>query len=167
MTDVLLTIAEVVSDAPRDHRPAVREAAQASYHALFDVPADDPAPGVDRSLRHLIAARAAHLEGDGPAVEFYLESVDQGDAERLVEQGPDGLAGVRAPRRTRAALRYVDLLTTRPAASTADDLNGLLAAGWAPAEIVVISQIVGLVSYQVRVAQGLRVLDDLFGEDHR
>ena len=29
MTDVLLTIAEVGSDAPRDHRPAVRDAAQA------------------------------------------------------------------------------------------------------------------------------------------
>ncbi|MET0303489.1 MAG: hypothetical protein ABW040_05530 [Microbacteriaceae bacterium] len=165
MSDVLLTIAEVGSDAPRDHRPEVRDAAQASHHALFDVPADDPVPGVDRGLRHLVAARAARLEGDGAAAEFYLAQADAADAASLVHDGADGAAGVAASRRVRAALRYVDLLVERPAAATADDLNGLVAAGWSPAEIVVIGQIVGLVSYQVRVAQGLRILDDVFGED--
>ncbi|MCC2033908.1 hypothetical protein [Microbacterium allomyrinae] len=164
MTDVLLTIAEVGSDAPRDHRPTVRDAAQAAYHALFDVGADDPVPGVDRGFRHLVAARAARLEGDGPAAEFYLDGADVTDAVALVEDGPDGEAGVRATRRTRAALRYAELLVGSPAAATADDLNGLVVAGWSPAEIVVIGQIVGFVSYQVRVAQGLRVLDDVFEE---
>jgi len=167
MTDVLLTIAEVGSDAPRDHRPAVREAAQAAYHALFDVGADDPVPGVDRGFRHLVAARAARLEGDGAAAEFYLEDAAVTDAASLVLEGPDGTAGVRAPRRTRAALRFVELLTSRAAAATADDLNGLIQAGWTPAEIVVIGQIVGFVSYQVRVGQGLRVLDDIFEEAGR
>lgn len=165
MTDVLLTIAEVGSDAPRDHRPAVRDAAQAAYRALFDVPADDPVPGVDRALRHLLAARAARLEGDGAAAEFYLAETDGAGAASLVHDGADGVAGTAADRRIRAALRYVDLLVRRPAAGTADDLNGLVAAGWSPAEIVVIGQIVGLVSYQVRVARSLRILDDVFGED--
>lgn len=160
MTDVLLTIAEVDSDAPRDRRPSVRDAAQASYHALFDVPAGDPVPGVDRALRHLLAARAARLEGDGAAAEFYLEGALLPGASVLVHDGADGLAGITAPRRLKAALRYLDLLVGRPASATADDLNGLVVAGWTPAEIVVIGQIVGLVSYQVRVAQGLRVLED-------
>lgn len=166
MTDVLLTIAEVDSDAPRDHRPSVREAAQASYEALFAVPADDPVPGVDRALRHLVAARAARLEGDGAAAEFYLAGATLPGAEALVHEGADGAAGVASPRRLKAALRYVDLLVSRPAAATADDLNGLVAAGWTPAEIVVIGQIVGLVSYQVRVAQGLRALEDAAGGAH-
>ena len=166
MTDVLLTIAEVGSDAPRDHRPAVLDAAQAAYHALFDVGPDDPVPGVDRAFRHLVAARAARLEGDGAAAEFYLDDVALPGAASLVEDGADGEAGLRAPRRTRAALRHVDLLVQRPAAATADDLHGLIAAGWSPAEVVVLGQIVGLVSYQVRVAQGLRALDEIFpGED--
>jgi len=165
MTDVILEIAEVGSDAPRDHRPAVREAAQASYHALFDVPADDPVPGVDRALRHLFAARAAWVDGDAAAAEFYLDGTDVAAASALVHGGPDGEAGFRAARRVRAALRYVDLLIKRPAAATADDLGGLIAAGWSPAEIVVIGQVVGLVSYQTRVAHALRVLDDVFGDD--
>ena len=164
MTDVILEIAEVGSDAPRDHRPAVREAAQASYHALFDVPADDPVPGVDRAFRHLVAARAAWADGDAAAAEFYLAGADDAQAPALVQDGPDGAAGVRAERRVRAALRYADLLVTRPAAATADDLGGLIAAGWSPAEVVVIGQVVGLVSYQTRVAHALRVLDDAFSE---
>ncbi|KRA25747.1 hypothetical protein ASD65_15940 [Microbacterium sp. Root61] len=165
MTDVILTIAEVESDAPRDHRPAVREAAQAAHHALLEVPADDPVPGVDRATRHLIAARAAWVDRDAAAAEFYLQGATGPEASALVQDGPDGEAGVRAPRRVRAALRQVDLLITRPAAATGDDLNGLLVAGWSAAEIVVIEQIVGLVSYQTRVAHALRVLDDVFGED--
>lgn len=160
MTDVLLTIAEVESDAPRDRRPSVREAAQASHRALFDVTDADPVPGVDRALRHLLAARAARLEGDGAAAEFYLEGAAVPHASALVHDGADGEAGVASPRRLKAALRYVDLLVGRPASATADDLNGLVVAGWTPAEIVVIGQIVGFVSYQVRVAQGLRVLED-------
>ncbi|GGH34562.1 CMD domain-containing protein [Microbacterium album] len=164
MMDVIERIAEAGDDSPRDHRPVVREAAQASYHALFDVPADDPVPGLDRPTRHLLAARAAWLDGDASAAEFYLEGVADADVHKdLVVAGPDGAQGVRAPRRIRAALRFVDLLITRPAAATADDLAGLEGAGWSPAEIVVIGQITGFVSYQTRVAHGLRVLADAQG----
>ena len=165
MSDVIVEIAETTSDRARDHRPAVREAAQAAYAALFEVPADDPVPGVDRALRHLIAARAAWLDGDSAAADWYIAGTD-GSPETLdvVVNGPDGRAGRAAPRAVRAALRHVDLLVTRPAAATAEDLSGLIAAGWTPAEVVVIGQIVGLVSYQVRVAHALRVQEELFAE---
>ncbi|WP_036301728.1 MULTISPECIES: hypothetical protein [Microbacterium] len=162
MSDVILTIAEVGSDAPRDHRPAVRAAAQAAYEALLSVPAEDPVPGVGRGLRHLVAARAAWVDGDAAATEFYLDGADVPEASALVQEGPDGEAAARAGRALRAALRYVDLLVARPAAATADDLNGLRAAGWSAAEIVVMGQIVGLVTYQTRVVHALRVLDDAF-----
>ena len=165
MTDVIAEIAEAGSDAPRDHRPAVREAAQAAYDALFAVPASDPVPGVERALRHLIAARAAWVEGDRTAADWYLTgAAGIPDAVDLVTGGPDGAAGVRAPRALRAALRHADLLVTRPASSTADDLGALTSAGWSPAEIVVIGQVVGFISYQIRVAHALRVQDEVFGE---
>jgi len=166
VTDAILEFAEVESDAARDHRPAVREAAQAAYHALFDVPEDDPVAGVDRALRHTLAARAALVDGDASAADWYLAQVAADDAARnLVEGGADGVEGVRASRRIRAALRHVDLLVTRPAAATADDLAGLEAAGLSPAEIVVVGQIAGFVSYQVRVAHALRVLDDAYAQE--
>ena len=166
MTDVIRNIAEIDDDRPRDHRPVVREAAQSAYDALFAVPQDDPVPGVGRDLRHLIAARAAWLEADRSAADWYLARTGgMADAADLAVGGADGAAGVRAGRRLRAALRHVDALVTRPASTTADDLAGLGAAGWSAAEIVVLGQIVGLVSYQVRVAQALRVQDDLFGHE--
>lgn len=158
MTDVILQFAGADSDVPRDHRPAVRDAAQAAYESLFAMSATDPVPGVDRDLRHLVAARAAQLDGDRVAADWYRGGIEKiPDAADLIISGADGAAGIRAQRALRAALRYVDLLVTRPASATADDLRGLRAAGWSPAEIVVIGQIVGLVSYQVRIAQALRV----------
>ncbi|GAA3204114.1 hypothetical protein [Microbacterium terregens] len=161
MTDVIREIAETDSDAPRAHRPAVREAAQAAYDALFVIGADDPVPGVDADLRHLVAARAAWIDRDAAATEWYLDRTAHADAAALVTDGPDGAVGVRAPRRVRAALRHVDLLVARPAASTRDDLTALTASGWSAAEVIVISQIVGFVSYQVRVAHALRVQEEL------
>lgn len=161
MTDVILQFAAVDSDAPRDHRTAVREAAQAAHEALFAVPETDPVPGVDRDLRHLIAARAARLDGDRAAADWHRNRIQAiPDAADLITAGADGATGVRSHRALRAALRYVDLLVTRPASAAADDLNGLRAAGWSPAEIVVIGQIVGLVSYQVRIAQALRAQEE-------
>jgi Uncharacterized protein conserved in bacteria len=144
----------------------VRAAAQSAHDALFAVPAGDPVPTLGRGLRHLIAARAAWLEGDRVATDWYLQRVDDVDgASDLVVSGPDGPTGVAATRRLRAGLRHVELLVTRPAAATLDDMSGLSAAGWSPAEIVVLGQIVGLVSYQVRVAHALRVQEDFFAEE--
>lgn len=161
MTDVIREIAETDSDAPRAHRPAVRDAAQAAYDALFAVPADDPVPGVDADLRHLFAARAAWMDRDAAAAEWYLSRTAHPDAAALVSDGPDGEVGARVSRRVRAALRHVDLLVARPAASTRDDLTALTAAGWSPAEVILISQIVGFLSYQVRVAHALRVQEEV------
>ncbi len=166
MTDVIAETAEIRDDRPRDHRPAVRAAAQQAHDALFDVPVDDPVPGLGRELRHLIAARAAWLDGDRSAADWHLgRATGIVGAADLVTGGADGAAGTRAARSLRTALRHVDALVGRPASTTADDLGGLEAAGWSPAEIVVIGQIVGLVSYQVRVAHALRVQDEMFGDE--
>lgn len=162
MSDVILQFAGVHSDAPRDHRPSVRDAAQAAHEALFAVPTTDPVPGIDRDLRHLVAARAARLDGERAAAEWHRSRIQAiADADDLIDAGADGAVGTRSHRALRAVLRHVDLLVTRPGSAAADDLTGLRAAGWSPAEIVVIGQIVGLVSYQVRIAQALRVQEEI------
>src|SRR5690606_33020269 len=146
-------IAETSSDAPRDHRPAVRDAAQAAFEALFDVKAGDPAPAVDAALRHLLAARSSLLVGDRSAADWYLRrpaSVPHAGARRaavdlrlrraLASDGPP------AARRGPPALRSLALLVGRPAAATAHALNALTVATWVPVDIVVIGQIVGFIS---------------------
>ncbi|UOQ56649.1 hypothetical protein MUN78_13340 [Leucobacter allii] len=168
--DTLGTLAGLdreASERLRGHRPAVTEAAEASLHALFDVPEDDEAPGLDRRLRLVAAARAAHVDGSDAVAAFYaeqlLEEADDVDAPGLAELvtgGADGEAGRAAGRAERALLRHVDLLVQRPAAATSDDLDALAAAGWGVVEIVVLSQIVSFVTYQTRVVAGLAVLQE-------
>lgn len=159
MTDVIVTMAEVDEGATASHRPPVRAAAQRAYEALLLPTADDPVASLPASWRALIAARAAWVDGDAAAADFYLATADIAGAADLVQHGADGESGASSSRRLRAGLRQVDLLVTRPAAATSDDLAGLTAAGWTPAEIVVLNQIVGLVSYQIRIAHALRVGD--------
>ncbi len=163
MTDVIDAISGLdtaQSAALRGHRPDVVSSAQASYEALLPHSLDaDPVPGFGLPTRLLVAARSAQLEQSPAALAHYTDRL-AGHPEllALVQSGPDRGAGLRAARRERALLRHVELLVARPAATTASDLDALTAAGLAPAEIVVLSQIVSFVSFQVRIAQGLAVL---------
>ena len=50
------------------------------------------------------------------------------------------------------------MLVLHPRDAAAADLQALLDAGWSVEGIVTLSQLVAFVSYQVRVAAGLRVL---------
>lgn len=177
--DILGALAGLDSvDAERlqGHRPDVVEAAEASLHALFDVGADDEAPGLPRALRLLFAARAASVDGAPELADFFLELLDEeredtdaadasespgiDDARALAIGGVDSAAGRAGTRRLRAALRHVDLLVQRPAAATSDDLDALSAAGWSVTETVVLSQIASFVTYQTRVIVGLRALQE-------
>ncbi|MGK0722152.1 hypothetical protein [Leucobacter sp. W1478] len=153
----------------RGHRPAVIEAADRALEALFDVAEGDEAPGLTRSLRLLAAARAAIVDGAAELGAFYLEQVEEepGSAglhahayQLLAHGGSDSEAGLTASRRARALLRHTDLLVQRPAASTADDLTSLQAAGYSVQEIVVLAQVVTFVTYQARVLHGLRILEE-------
>jgi alkylhydroperoxidase domain protein len=62
------------------------------------------------------------------------------------------------PARLQAILRHTDLLSTHPVDSTPDDLQALADAGLATVEIVVLSQIVAFISFQVRVIAALQLI---------
>lgn len=166
MTDVIDAISGLdtaQSTALRGHRPDVVSSAQASYEALLPQSLDaDPVPGFELPTRLLVAARSARLEHSPAALAHYSERLaahaEHSALLAFVESGPDRGAGLLASRRERAILRHVELLVSRPAATTASDLDALTAAGLDPAEIVVLSQIVAFVSFQVRIAHGLTVL---------
>ena len=159
MTDVIDTLAGLTpaeSTELRGHRPDVVSSAQASYEALLPATLDaDPVAGLTLDERGLIALRSAIVEQSESAIAHYSDRTSLVD---LATDGPNGPLGLGASRRLRAILRHTDLLVLRPASSTAGDLVALKAAGLDEAEIVVLSQIVSFVSFQVRVAHGLRVL---------
>lgn len=163
MTDVIDDLAGLdaaQSTALRGHRPDVVSSAQASYEALLPQTLDaDPVPDFDLPTRLLVAARAAQLEQAATALAHYSQRLS-GSPELipLVESGPDQGAGLLASPRERAILRHVDLLITRPVATTEADLDVLQSVGLDAAQIVVLSQIASFISFQVRIVHGLTVL---------
>lgn len=141
----------------RSHRPDVVLQAQASYDAIFPSSmGGDSVPGFGLAWRLFVATRAAELEGHQQARQHYLSrllTVDPALAGALTQTGALPAAGP-------AVLRHTELLTRRPGLSAASDLAALQEAGLNEAEIVMLSQVVGFVAFQVRLAHGLNVLKE-------
>jgi CMD domain protein len=158
--DALDQFAGITADSPvgqlRAQQPAAVSAAQGSYLALLEP--DDPA-GVSRYEREAIALRVAVLTPSEPVADWHRERLRALGVTDLalaaIEQFPAGPD--LAPRET-AILQHTDLLTLNPGAATSAHLAELQAAGLSPRDIVTISQLIALVSYQVRVLAGLRLL---------
>ncbi|MCT9819153.1 CMD domain protein [Microbacterium sp. W1N] len=168
--------------AVRDERPQARENAQRSFEALLE-PAE---PGTfPLSERYAVAAFVARLHGFDAATDFYGDLLaDEAPAlvapvadaagaaattgpygqyrePGLQAEGVDGLrwsapAGVGA--RLEAALTHAHLLVFRPREARPEALQHLVDAGWSADDIVSLSQLIAFLSFQLRVAWGLRVL---------
>jgi alkylhydroperoxidase domain protein len=144
--DVIEAIAGLSVDSPlallRRGRPVATAHAQGSYTALFET---DAPRAFDRADRLTIAVRVGQLHRDANASAWYQQRLDEG-------------GGGKASERLDAALGHVELLTTRPAAATSDDLRSLVKAGLSVSDIVTVSQLASFLSFQIRVAAGLRLL---------
>ncbi len=123
--------------ALRAVRPDYVRYAQGSFEAMVTPP--NPV-GLTASERALVARRTAELSGDARLATRY--------AALPIAPGP----------RDAAILRHTDLLTLSPGQATRGDIDALRAAGLLPLEIVTLSQIVALVSFQVRVLAGMALL---------
>lgn len=136
----------------RSLRPQARENAQRSYEALLE-PAD---PGsVPLRERYAVAACVARLHGPGPAAELYLENLRDEDpalADRIAAEEDTG------EKHLDAGLAHAELLVLRPRDAAPSHLRALEAAGWDADGIVTLSQLVSFLTFQLRVAHGLRVL---------
>jgi uncharacterized protein YciW len=86
----------------------------------------------------------ASIERDSALVAHYQA--------RLNELGGD------RPTRLEAILEHVALVAENPGSATRARLERLAGVGLSPRDIVVVTQIVAFVSYQARVAAGLRAL---------
>src|SRR3954451_10110615 len=113
---------------------------------------------LDDSLGRAVDSAIGEARGDGP----YGHS-PPGPLKREDVPGPDyrASAGVRdalGPRLA-AAFEHAHMLVFHPRDAAPSYLQALIDAGWSTTGIVVISQIVAFLSYQIRVVAGLRVLN--------
>lgn len=142
----------------RHQRADVARYAQGSYHELLE---PEDLAGVSRQEREAIALRSAALAGSENVAEHHraqLRALGVADDEiAAIEASPLGNA---LPERLALILRHVDLLTLEPRAATPEAIQALQAGGLSARDIVIISQLIAFLSFEVRVLAGLRVLGE-------
>ena len=176
-------------DALRNKRPQARLQAQASHDSLFApvseadatklerfaiacfvaglheqpqiaafygkglVPADAPA-----MLQAAIGAAVATAKVEGPYGRYPKGPLSIEDQTGPVHHIAAPTREVLGPRLA-AAFEHAHMLVFHPRDSAPSYLQALIDAGWSTTGIVVISQLVAFLSYQIRVVAGLRVLN--------
>ena len=175
--------------AIRDQRPQARLHAQASYESLLSPLSDADASKVERfaiacfviglhgrpemesfyaaglagagapaGLKEAIAAAVAVARGKGPYGHYPKGPLSTEDESGHVHRLDAATRASLGPRLA-AAFEHTHMLVFHPRDSAPAYLQALIDAGWSTTGIVVISQLVAFLSYQIRVVAGLRALN--------
>ena len=113
--------------------------------------------GAPTAWKAAIASAVAAAKGQGPYGHYPKGPLS-------AEDKPGPLFKLGASERTAlgarlaAAFEHTHMLVFHPRDSAPPYLQALIDAGWSTTGIVVISQLVAFLSYQIRVVAGLRVL---------
>lgn len=158
-------LSAILGDAPagkierlRREKPNHTDELQAYYAAIFQ-PDAVSAAALPRATRTAVAVRVASHTGSTSVAAWYaaLAGQDGVDAATLAR-----LRDVATPwtgaSALDAAVRHADVLTARPVDARQSDLQALATAGYSPAAIVSLSQVIAFVSYQLRHIALLRAL---------
>lgn len=139
--------------ALRRQRDKVVAATQGSYDAMFS-PAVD---GLSVNERLLVALHACRVSKADSLAAHYRD--------RLVAEGADGavIAAVDAGKpvadaRLQAVLAFTGKLIERPIEGDKAAVQSLVDSGLSTPAIVAMSQLIAFLSYQIRVAAGLKAL---------
>lgn len=124
----------------------------AGFYAAALVAHDAP-PG----LAPAIAAEIAQGAARGPYGRYPAGPLSAEDAEGPVYRVAPAARAVLGARLS-AALEHAHLLVFRPRDASPQALQELLNAGWSATDIVILSQLVAFLSFQIRVVVGLRAL---------
>lgn len=175
-------------DAIRNQRLQARQHAQASYDSLFKPRSEADASRLERvaiacfvaglherpeveafygaalteagapaALKDGIAAAVATAKGQGPYGHYPkgpLSAEDKPGPVFRLGASERSVLGARLA----AAFEHTHMLVFHPRDAAPPYLQALIDAGWSTTGIVVISQLVAFLSYQIRVVAGLRVL---------
>ena len=169
----------------RDNRPEARKHAQASYDALFET-ADFS--GASQQERFAVASFVAGLHGRPETADYYAGKLAEADASPALKsavaaeiaaakgtgpygsypKGPLSVENTPGPshraseaalgKRMARAFEHTHMLVFHPRDAAPPSLQAMLDAGWSTTDIVVLSQLVSFLSYQIRVVAGLKVL---------
>ncbi|MGO3884956.1 MAG: CMD domain protein, partial [Mycetocola sp.] len=173
----------------RSPRPTVRDNLNEVVDALFSPVAGDAAfPVADRLI---VALYVATLHGDSAAIGWFAEAAEAAGVAKGIEDetielaeahlttGPYGsydgpLRGesvdgpaVEVPRasvfgiKLGAGLEHAHRVLFHPRDVVSDHLRALSDAGWSTDQIVILTQLVSVLTFQLRIAQGVRAISDV------
>jgi CMD domain protein len=176
-------------DTARDNRPEARRYAQASHDALFAprefgsfsalerfavaafvtglhgqsetkefYDGKLAAAGASPELRVTIAGEVVESKAHGPYGSYPAGPLDIENAQGLVYAVAPTPRHVLGARLT-AAFEHTHMLVFHPRDAARPSLQGLLDAGWSTTDIVILSQLVSFLAFQIRVVAALRVLN--------
>lgn len=164
-TDTLNAILGIDDDSPiaalRNQKPTLVVELQEYYDSIFQ-PTAESAAALSVADRLVVAVRVASHTNSTAVADWYANLATG------LGVSTDVLAHARATEHAwtgdtllDAEIRHTDLLTTHPVDARPDDLQALKDAGLTPAGIVSLSQTIAFVSYQLRLAAGLRAIGGL------
>jgi uncharacterized protein YciW len=136
----------------RHHRAKVAAATQGSYDTLF-APA---LPGLSLAERLVVALYASRLTPSSTLIAHYREqAVAAGVDASLIQLAEQGEPSQAPSARLAAILAFTRKLIENPVEGDRDALLTLPQAGLSTPEVVVLSQLIAFLSYQVRLVAGL------------
>jgi CMD domain protein len=143
-------------DRLRAERPEARARTQSSYAVLFN-PADPG--GLSPPERFAVALRVAELnDASALAAHYRARLADEAGGGALAAAVDAGAPSPGVTPRAAAMLRHADLVGSDPSAASEAAIEALEAQGLTATEIVTLSQIIGFVAYQVRVAASFSLI---------
>jgi uncharacterized protein YciW len=146
--------------ALRNQKPELIGQLQDYYLAIFE-PNPYQAGEFSALDRFLIAVRVASHTGSAAVADWYANLATEAGADAAVlERIRDVATPWTDETPLGAAVRRSDLVTVRPADTEPSDIQALKDAGFSPAGILSLSQVIAFVSYQLRLIAGLRALGE-------
>jgi uncharacterized protein YciW len=141
--------------ALRSNRPEVKKTIQASYDVLLG---NQASGGLSRIERLAVALRLSRLNDDDTLSAKYRSILRAENAAAALIEAVAQVGSSTGSERLDLIMHHADQTSLSPGASTPADLAALTDKGFTTTEIVVITQIIGLVHLQCRVLRGLQLL---------
>lgn len=147
--------------AIRQQFPQNQAEFQAYYDALF-VPTDSSLLSLPLSSRLLAAVRTAAHTSSTSVLRWDIQQAEEAGVTTAEINAAQNLVPTSTGDPTLNAIyAHIDLLVSHPVDSSREALTALANAGLSPAGIVSLSQIVALVSYQIRFVSVLRAVGSI------
>lgn len=116
--------------------------------------------GIGHGLRWALALRMARLHSIDELVDVLEANEPENEVSDSLASIAVGREAAGADGRTRAIVAHADMLANEPRAATKQCIVKLMEAGVEQADIVRLSEFVGVLSYYLRVVAGMKMLTE-------